>query len=408
MALSFKQQCAFVIKLGEMLHKYGTPAFRLEAHLKTVASHLQLDGYFLVSPTTLTYCLWVQGAPDDDVYNYSMRVKPGDLDLSSLARTDALVNRLVAGNCTLDEAKAGLKDIETSGSPYPELVTLLAFIVLGSAFSMLMRGSWHDVMWAGTLSTLVYVLVTWANRSQRISTMVEPLASTLVAIIAVGASRIDPGINQPLVVLSSIIIFVPGLSLAMGFRELAARELISGTARIMDSLMVLFKLYFGTVLGAAIGVLLMGETFPADEFHVPSWTVWPAVLLLACALSVVFKARASDAPWGVASGILAYGVSILVTTAWGSTLGAFLGAFAVGVYANLFARWRNAPAALVTLPGIVVLVPGSKVYVGLDNAISHQQIVSVDDIGVQTFLLFMSLIAGLVFASAVVEPRKSL
>ena len=123
---------------------------------------------------------------------------------------------------------------------------------------------------------------------------------------------------------------------------------------------------------------------------------------------MVFKARLVDAPWGVASGVLAYGVSTLVTNAWGATLGAFLGAFVVGVYANLFARYRNAPAALVTLPGIVVLVPGSKVYVGLDNAISSKQIVDVDHIGVQTFLLFMSLIAGLVFASAVVQPRKSL
>ncbi|ASJ74818.1 threonine/serine ThrE exporter family protein [Granulosicoccus antarcticus] len=407
MALTFKQQCAFVIKLGEMLHKYGTPAFRLEAHLKTVAGYLELDGYFLVSPTTLTYCLWIKGAPDDDVYNYSMRVRPGDLDLGSLARTDALVNDLVAGNCTLEEAKTGLKTIETSGPPYPELVTLLAYIVLGSAFSMMMRGSWNDVMWAGGLSMLVYSFVVWSGKSQRISTMLEPLAATVVAVIAVAVSRFDPGVNQPLVVLSSIIVFVPGLSLAMGFRELAERELISGTARIMDSLMVLFKLYFGTVLGVAIGVLIWGDTFPVDEYHVPHWTVWPAVLLLASSLSVVFKARLVDAPWGIASGLLAYGVSTLVTDAWGTTLGAFLGAFVVGAYANLFARWRNAPAALVTLPGIVVLVPGSKVYVGLDDAISSNAL-GIDNIGVQSFLLFMSLIAGLVFASAVVEPRKSL
>lgn len=408
MALSFKQQCAFVIKLGEMLHKYGTPAFRLEAHLKTVAAHLDLDGYFLVSPTTLTYCLWIQGAPDDDVYNYSMRVKPGDLDLGSLARTDALVNELVAGKCTLEEARAGLKAIENSGSPYPAWLTALAFVVLGCAFPMLMRGSWHDVIWAGSLSILVCAFVLASEKSQRLATMLEPLAATTIAVIAVGISRLDPGVNQPLVVLSTLIIFVPGLSLAMGFRELAARELISGTARIMDSLMVLFKLYFGTVLGVAIGELIWGNILPSDQSHVPAWTVWPAVLLLASGLAVVFKARPADAPWGVASGLLAYGVSTLVTAEWGMTLGAFLGAFVVGVYANLFARYRNAPASLVTLPGIVVLVPGSKVYVGLNNAVSENQIVGIDHIGVQTFLLFMSLIAGLIFASAVVEPRSSL
>ena len=408
MAFSFKQQCAFLLKLGAMLHKYGTPAFRLEAHLKTLAVHLDLDGYFLVSPTTLTYCLWPKDAPDGDVFNYSMRVKPGDLDLGSLARTDALVNELVAGRCTLEEAGDGLKAIEASGSDYPAWVTLAAFLLLGSAFAMLMRGSWHDVAWVGALSMLVYGFIAWADRSPRIATLLEPLAATVVAAVSVGASRWDPGINQPLVVLASLITFVPGLSLAIGFRELAARELNSGTARIMDSLMVLFKLYFGTVLGVAIGVLVWGEVLPTDDRRVPPWTLWPAVLLLAGGLAVAYKARPIDAPWGVISGVLAYGVSTLVTPAWGITLGAFLGAFVVGMYANLFARWRNAPATLVILPGIVVLVPGSKVYVGLDSVISGRQIVSVDDIGVQTFLLFMSLIAGLIFASAVVEPRKSL
>ena len=408
MALSFKQQCAFLLKLGAMLHRYGTPAFRLEAHLKTLAAHLDLDGYILVHPTTLTFCLWARDEPDGDVFNYSMRVKPGDLDLGSLARTDALVNELVAGRRTLEEAEDGLKAIEASGSTYPGWLTLIAFLMLGSAFAMLMRGSWHDVAWVGGLSMLVYGFIAWADRSPRVSTMLEPLAATVVAAVSVGASRWDPGINQPLVVLASLITFVPGLSLAIAFRELAARELMSGTARVMDSLMVLFKLYFGTVLGAAIGVLVWGEVLPSDDSHVPPWTVWPAVLLLAVGLTVVYRTRPVDVPWGVISAVLAYGVSTLVTAVLGVTLGAFLGAFAVGVYANLFARWRNAPATLVILPGIVVLVPGSKVYVGLDSVVSGREIVSVDDIGVQSFLLFMSLIAGLIFASAVVEPRKSL
>lgn len=411
MAPSFKQQCAFLIKIGEMLHRYGTPAFRLEAHLKILAAHLKLDGYFLVSPTTLTYCLWVQGAPDDDVYNYSMRVKPGDLDLSSLARTDALVSELVADKCTLEEARTGLKVIEGSGSPYPEWFSLLAFALASCSFSTLMRGSWRDVMWAGVLSALVYCFVIWSNRSPRIATMLEPLAATVAAIAAVYITRLDPGVNQSLMVLSSLIVFIPGLSLAMAFRELAARELISGTARIMDSLMTLFKLYFGTVLGLAIGGLIWGSVLPTDSPslpHLPQWTALPAVLALACGLTVVFKARVVDLPWGVAAALLAYCVSAPVTASWGITLGGFLGAFVVGVYANLFARWRNAPASLVTLPGIVVLVPGSKLYVGLDTVVSGSQTISVDQVGVQSFLLFMSLVAGLVFASAVVEPRKSL
>ena len=405
---TIKQKCSFLKKLSEMLHTYGTPAFRLESHLKMMAEHLGLDGYFLVSPTTLTFCLWEKGEPDGEVYNYSMRVRPGDIDLGSLAKTDELVNDLIGGRCTLEQAKEGLHAIETSPPPYSGFVTLLAFMILGGAFSVLMRANWHDVFWSCVFSAVAYGFVFWSGKSPRVASMLEPLATTVIACCTVGVSHLDPGINQPLVVLSSIIIFVPGLSLTVALRELAARELLSGTARLMDALMGLFKLFFGSVLGSAIGVLLWGEIIASDDVHVPSWALWPAVLLLACCLSVVFKARLIDSPWGVASAVLAFSVSTVATTVWGITLGAFLGAMVVGIYANLFARWKNAPAALVTLQGIVVLVPGSKVYVGLDSVVSGQQFLPIDQVGVQSFLLFMSLIAGLVFSSAIVEPRKLL
>ncbi len=408
MPSNFEQKCSFLIQLGEMLHLYGTPAYRLEAHLQNVAAHLQMQGHIMASPTTLTFCIWPQGAGQEQVYNYALRVKPGDLDLSSLARTDALVESFVSGQCSLPEAERGLRDIQTAPPPYSLLVTLLAFIILPGAFAALMQASWHDVVWSCVLGATVYGWVLWAEKSPRIANMLEPLAATVSAFLSIAIVKLDPSINQPLVVLSSIVVFIPGLSLTVGLRDLAARELLSGTARIMDALMTLFKLYFGSVLGAAVGVLLFGQDLSTDASQVPSWAVWLAVLLLSCSLAVVFKIRLIDSPWGVASGFLAYAISAFFTPELGLTLGAFLGALAVGVYANIFARWRNAPAVLVTLQGIVILVPGSKVYVGLDSVVSGQQILQIDHIGVQSFMLFMSLVAGLVLASAIVEPRKSL
>ena len=36
----FNHKRKFVVKLGKMLHKYGTPAYRLEAHLTELTTHL--------------------------------------------------------------------------------------------------------------------------------------------------------------------------------------------------------------------------------------------------------------------------------------------------------------------------------------------------------------------------------
>ena len=66
------------------------------------------------------------------------------------------------------------------------------------------------------------------------------------------------------------------------------------------------------------------------------------------------------------------------------------------------------PSSLVKLLGLVVLVPGSKVYIGLNSAISGQAMLNATDVGSQTFLIFMSLVAGLIFANVILPPRKAL
>ncbi|MDU0354232.1 threonine/serine exporter family protein [Paraglaciecola aquimarina] len=89
-------------------------------------------------------------------------------------------------------------------------------------------------------------------------------------------------------------------------------------------------------------------------------------------------------------------------------LGAFVGAFSLGVFANVFSRIANAPSTIVGMHGLIVLVSGSKTYIGLNSFISGQDIVKVDHIGQETFLILMSLVAGLIFANVVMPTKKSL
>lgn len=403
----FSQRRKFIINLGKALHKFGTPAYRLEAHLLNVTAILGMGGSFIVTPTSLTFALWQLGEHEQQQL-YVVRVKPGDLDLGSLARTDELVDELASGERTLVDAIERLEEIQNKPDPYSHPVSFVAFGVSGGAFAMLMATSWNDVIWSFIMSLVVYLFVYWASISKGVSKMLEPLVSLVSAFCVAGIMHFDPQINKSLVVLSSIIAFIPGLALTLGLRELAARDLMSGTARIMDAIMLLFKLYFGAVLGFAIGGMVWGDANFVQPEQVPAWTSWFAVFLLGSSLVVMFKIRLKDSPWGILSGFIAFGMSSVAATYFDVALGAFFGAFCVGIYSNFYSRVFNAPAILVSLQGLVILVPGSKVYIGLNTVVSGQQILAVDSIGTQSFLIFMSLVAGLIFSSVVLRPSRSL
>ncbi|WP_413735006.1 threonine/serine ThrE exporter family protein [Shewanella sp. BJSY2023SW005] len=401
----FIEKRRFIIKLGKALHKFGTPAYRLETHLQTVAKTLGIEGYFLISPTSMTFVLQHD---TDQEYNHVARVKPGELDLGSLARTDALVQELSLGQRSLSEALERLDEIANKPNPYGPMLTLGAFGTSAAAFAMLMGSSWNDVFWSALIGMLVYGLVFSAERSRRIAELLEPLAAMLAGFAACGLAQLDAGLNIPVVVLSGIIVFIPGLALTLGLAELAARDLMSGTMRIMDAVMLLFKLYFGAVLGVAIGNALFGESLYIEPMPLPRWAIWSAVPILSMALVFIFKARLKDAPWGVLAGIVAFFSAMFGGLYLGDSLGIFFGALAVGIYANLFARWMKAPASIALLQGIVILVPGSKTYIGLNVLISGETMLNQSHLGSQIFLIFMSLIAGLIFSNVVVPPRNTL
>lgn len=404
---SFKQKRKFIVRIGKMLHKYGTPAYRLETHLMNLAHSLDLRSSFIISPTSMTFVLWTEGHEDE--YTHAARVEPGDLNLGSLSRTDEVVEMLLNNEMSISEATDRLDEIDTMPNPYGKVATGLSFVMAGSAFAMIMGTSINNVIWSGLLGLVVYFFVLWSGRSKGITNMLEPLVAMVAALLATAiAAKIDPGINIRLVILSSIIVFIPGLALTIGLNELSARHLVSGTAKVMDALMMLFKLYFGAFIGMEVGFWLFGEVEYQAQLALPKWTSWLAVSILGVSLIIAFRTRKRHIFWSLLVGFIAYATSVFGATQFDYGIGAFLGAFMVGIYGNLFTRFAKAPAVIVTMQGLIVLVPGSKTFIGLNSYIAGSGFESAEHAVQQSLVIFMSLVAGLIFANSALPPKKSL
>jgi uncharacterized membrane protein YjjP (DUF1212 family) len=403
----FIQIRRFIVKLGKMLHKYGTPAFQLEAYLTEVATYLGVNAAFISTPTSLTFVIWSDGHEDE--YNHAARLQPGELDMNALSLTDDLANHLLAGELTLEEADKRLCEIEALPSPYGKLITGCSYVLATGAFAMMMGAALSEIFWSATLGLLAYFWTLWSERSKRVKLMLEPVTAFFASLLVCAISRyLDPGINIPLIVLSSVIIFVPGLALFMGLSELSSRNMVAGTARVMDAVMQLFKLYFGAYLGVAAGFSLFGENQYHPAESLPYWATWLAVLLLCFALVSIFRTRVRHIHWALMSALIAYSATVWSSEFMAQSLGTFVGAFSLGIFANFFTRWTNQPSTIVAMHGLIVLVPGSKTYIGLNSFISGQDFVQIDHVGQDVFLIFMSLVAGLIFANVALPTKKAL
>ena len=127
----FIQKRRFIVRLGKMLHKYGTPSFRLEVYLTEVATYLAVRASFIATPTSLTFVIWSDGHEDE--YTHAARLQPGELDLNSLSHVDGLASELLAGEVSLEEADRLLSDIDAMPSPYGKWITGCSFALATGA-----------------------------------------------------------------------------------------------------------------------------------------------------------------------------------------------------------------------------------------------------------------------------------
>ena len=394
----------FIIKLGTALHAYGSPSHRLENLLEETTKALGIGGTFLVTPTTMHFLFQEQGSEEE--FSHIERVQPNTLDLNRLAKTYQLVDDVITGQVDFLQGMEHLEQIKTMPDPYPRWSVFLAWGILSASFALVCGANWQDTLASLCAGWFVYGWVLASEYSKRLEEILEPLIALLIAFFSSVAVALGAAINVPIVILSGVIGFIPGLVLTIGLRELAARHLLSGTARIMDAGMTIFKLYFGAVLGLAIAALWWPAHTTAFQPLPTGWIHYAAVFGLSISLLVIFKISWRDAPWGLLAGCIAYLSANVGTHIFDPSLGGLVGAFVVALYANAYSIFKNRPTATVLLPGLVLLVPGSKIYIGLNNLVTGEALMTNTISGAQIFLAFMSIVAGLMFANMLLPPQR--
>ncbi len=75
---------------------------------------------------------------------------------------------------------------------------------------------------------------------------------------------------------------------------------------------------------------------------------------------------------------------------------------------NLYARLFNRPGALIRVPGIILLVPGSLGFQILNTALDRRMRVIGLGIAIPLFAALTALVAGILFGNLLVSSRRNL
>lgn len=406
---SLKMRMGFVVELAKRLHEYGTAAPRLEDVINLVAARLGLACNVLSTPTSIVASF--RDASDEDELGeltHVIRMPPGDVNLKRLCQVDEIADRVVGGELDLLAGRRLLREVGTRRpSRAYRLFYAACFGLSAAAIAVILHTGWAGVATAGAIGVLIGLLVlaasSWPNisaASDAIGALVATFAATFVAV------WITP-IEVRSVVIASLIVLLPGMTLTTAVRELSSQHLISGTARMMGAIATLLKLAFGTVAALQMCRVFGLEPMPMPVQHVPDWVEWAAVVVAAVSFAVLFRSALRHYPIVIGAVVLGYACTQVGGEHIAPVFGVFLGALVIGAVANLYARVAHRPGALVREPGILLLVPGSVGFRTLNFVFERDVMLGIDT-AITLVTLLLAIVAGLLFGDLLVPPRRKL
>lgn len=393
---------SFVLRLGRSLHTSGYAAHRLEEALQLACDQLALEGQFFSTPTSIMASF----GPQDDQRTYMIRVDPGETDLGKLARVDEVTREVLNGQLTPLEGSRVLERIEEADPRYGPVLTTVAFGIISAAGARFLGGGWHEIVVAGVVGIVIGLLALVMHRDDSVSRIFEPVAALTASMLVTILATQGVAVAVYLATLAGVIVLIPGFTLTTAMIELASRHLASGTSRFMGALVSLLGIAFGIALGSKIIELGFGSPPVHEPIALPTWSLYLSLLAAPLAFVVLLKAERRDALWIVLSGALAFGGAKIGGDIFGPELGAFLGAFVVGLASNTWARATNRPSQILIVPGLLLLVPGSIGARSVASLLDRNVEVGVEG-AFRMVLIAVSLVSGILIAN-VVSPRRKL
>lgn len=398
----------FLKRYARQLHMAGVPAHQFERMLIALGDKLGFNCQALSSPTSIFLSFQYQDDEDDNhpIPMQLDRMSPPTINLGNTAELYDMGNGLLDDEVSAEQAYARLKNWQPKRL-YPLWLQIICWGLTGGGVAVMLSASWAGIAAATLSAGLTGMLITQAGAALREGGL-EAIAALFSTFLVFALNQFVPGLDVFVVIMSSLIVLIPGLGLTIAVTELSTDHLASGSARLSGALITLLKLS----LGVLIGTVIVGWFGWSIDFESaarlplpPDWFRWPALLASAFSFGVLFSVRRKELHIAIFAAIVSYVISRLGVALGGLEIGVLLASMSVAVLSNLYGRVFKQSGALVRVPGVILLVPGTIGYHGA-TALFLEGGADLTDTSLLALRLLISLVGGLLFGNTLVPPRR--
>jgi uncharacterized membrane protein YjjP (DUF1212 family) len=401
-AIADDPKAVFIATMARALHEAGVATDALEDTMTGIAASIDVPLQIFALPTQITIAV----GPRWNQKTVLMRLEPGEVNLRRISLLNAIYDDLRAGKMDYREASVAVSNIDRRWPGASVLWHIPALALVAIAVGILLGAGPRELTVAGCIGFATGIISVIATRNAVVARLFEVIAAFVGTLIVAAFTKFFGPTNIYISIVAGVVVLLPGYSLTLALHELANNNLVAGVARLGKVLSVLLALACGALLGFALlgpGLLQSGDVHP----HAVSGRWWIlAAVLISIGLSIDLDARLRDFVWVFAACFVALLISHVLAGTPVHTVSAFAAAFICGIVANLGARFLRLPQAVMLVPALLVLVPGSLSYESVLFAF-QQNISSALTFAANAAFAAVQLVAGLLL-SQLVFPTSAL
>lgn len=330
------------------------------------------------------------------------------IDADRLTEIKRLTSSLRPGT-SAPQLQRDLDAIAARPRRYPDILRVLGAAFACAAFALLGNGGWQEFLAVGIAAGAGQFVRMRLARLRTNDFLVVFVAAGTSLLVYLGATALlaalgAPGAQHDAAMTSAVLYLVPGFPLVTGALDLARLDLNAGIARVVYATLLL--LATGTAVWGVAALFHATVSLTASPvFDEPALSV---VRLAAGFVGVLGFALLFDTPPAIALTAAALGaianVGRLALVDAGATppLAAAVAAFAVGAGAFLFGDRLRAARVTLTVPAVLIMVPGAAAYRAITGVIAGDTLAAIQS-GLTAVFVVVALAIGLTVARVLTE-----
>lgn len=233
------------IRAGRMLLESGAEVYRVEETMIRICTGLactdEVDSY--VTSTGIMLSIGYNG----QVFSKISRIKNRNVNLHCVARINALSRNIQIQDYSLEEVEQQLNKIEKEPK-YSVWMTTLFGGIGAAGFALFFDGGMLEIVISFAIGILIRLLVSLLSMMKMNDFINNVIASMLLAILSIFFKKVFLVIDVNVVVISGIMLLIPGLAFTNAIRDTIAGDYLSGVSRVMETLVCACAIALGVMV----------------------------------------------------------------------------------------------------------------------------------------------------------------